>query len=93
MLALLLFVAAAGAADFAQQCSDFARSSLPNTTIWFTEVVAGGTVLPLPENNATCALSSQVVPHDVCRIAARVATSNRSEISMEAWLPRNWTGR
>ncbi|KAJ4220548.1 tannase [Fusarium solani] len=29
----------------------------------------------------------------MCRIALTVKTSPSSEISMEAWLPRNWTGR
>ncbi|EKG12473.1 Tannase/feruloyl esterase [Macrophomina phaseolina MS6] len=29
----------------------------------------------------------------MCRVALRVPTTNQSEISMEAWLPSNWTGR
>jgi feruloyl esterase len=29
----------------------------------------------------------------MCRLAMYVATSNRSEITLEAWLPTGWTGR
>jgi hypothetical protein len=34
-----------------------------------------------------------VVFADLCRIALSIPTSNRSSITFEAWLPRNWTGR
>jgi feruloyl esterase len=81
-------------ATFQQDCVNFAQElKVPNATVWFTEFVAAGTNLSLPQNNVTCAQNSQVVKTDTCRVALYVATSNRSGISMEAWLPRNWTGR
>ncbi|KAK6382251.1 Feruloyl esterase [Exophiala oligosperma] len=80
---------------FEQQCSQLSSQllGLENATVWFTEYVAGGTNLTFPQNNVTCARPSQVVDVDLCRVALYVATSNRSGISMEAWLPMNWTGR
>ena len=79
--------------DFDAQCKAFAKKTFDQTKIYFTEIVKAGTTLPLPDNNVTCALSSQFVPQDICRIAMFVSTSSRSGINMEAWFPRNWTGR
>ncbi|KIW15782.1 hypothetical protein PV08_05832 [Exophiala spinifera] len=82
------------AATFEQQCAQFSSQlQLDNATVWFSEFVAAGTNLTLSQNNVTCARPSQVVEVDLCRVALYVATSNRSGISMEAWLPKNWTGR
>ncbi|KXH68379.1 tannase and feruloyl esterase [Colletotrichum salicis] len=36
---------------------------------------------------------SQNVTVNLCRVTARIATSPRSGIKFEAWLPENWTGR
>ncbi|KAK8152840.1 Tannase/feruloyl esterase [Phyllosticta citrichinensis] len=94
-----LLVAAAEAASkatFEQQCGSLPSSLasvVPNATVWFSEFVAAGTNLTFPDNTVTCDRTSQVVSNDLCRVALRVPTSNRSEISMEAWLPVNWTGR
>ncbi|KAK7543810.1 Tannase/feruloyl esterase [Phyllosticta citricarpa] len=94
----LLFAAAEAASNdtFEQNCGSLPSSLasvVPNATVWFSEFVAAGTNLTFPDNNATCERPSQVVSNDLCRVALRVPTSNRSEISMEAWLPVNWTGR
>ncbi|KAJ5110317.1 feruloyl esterase b [Penicillium argentinense] len=64
-----------------------------NATVWFTEYVPSGTNLSLSENDPSCALASQVIEVDICRVALLVGTSVTSNISMEAWLPFNWTGR
>ncbi|KAJ9606302.1 tannase [Cladophialophora chaetospira] len=81
-------------ATFQQDCAQLPKElKIPNATVWFSEFVAAGTNLSLPDNNATCMQPSQVVGADICRVALYVATSNRSGISLEAWLPRNWTGR
>jgi len=74
------------------------ESILPNTTIFFSQYVAGGSNISLSHVNATCSsmgggLPSQVVPIDICRVAAHTATSDRSGIHYEVWLPRSWTGR
>ena len=88
------FAAVTLGATFEQNCATISQSlKIANATVWFSQYVAAGTNLSLPQNNVTCALSSQVVSVDLCRVALYVATSNRSGINMEAWLPRNWTGR
>jgi len=65
----------------------------PHVTVNLAQYVAAGTNITLPEQGtgaASCGNTAQVVSVDLCRIAANVATSNRSEITMEAWLPSNW---
>ena len=85
---------AAHCSSFQQQCSKLARQiKIENATVWFTEYVAAGTNVSFPDAHPTCAQGPLVVGVDFCRVALHVATSNRSGISMEAWLPRNWTGR
>lgn len=79
-------------------CSSLASTfSYENARVNFAQHVAAGTNLTLDtstEDLKTCGYAAgQVVPVDLCRIALYVATSNRSGISMEAWLPSNWTGR
>lgn len=82
------------ATDFEAHCRDIASQlDVANSTVWFSQYVPGGTNLTFPDNNVTCARPAQVVPKDICRVALYVATSNRSGISMETWLPRDWTGR
>ncbi|THU87952.1 tannase and feruloyl esterase [Dendrothele bispora CBS 962.96] len=85
---ILLTIDAFGhSADF-----DFDSTS-PNARVWFSEFVPAGTNVTFPDNDPTCARSSQVVLTDTCRIAMFIPTSERSNISFEAWFPRNWTGR
>jgi feruloyl esterase len=84
----------AATSKFEQQCNALADTlSIPNATIWFTEYVPSTTNITLPGNNITCARPFQVAPKTICRVALYVATSSNSGISMEAWLPLNWTGR
>ncbi|KAH8824641.1 putative feruloyl esterase B-2 [Flagelloscypha sp. PMI_526] len=79
---------------FPTHCTSFAsRIEIPHVTVNFAEYLANGTVLPLPENHPTCRTPEQVVQADLCRISLSVATSNSSEITMEAWLPHKYTGR
>lgn len=94
--ALLLSTAVGGvsASNFQDNCNSFAKQlKLANTTVWFTEYVPANTNLTFPDNDPTCTRPSQVVSADMCRIAMYVATSNRSGISMEAWLPRDYNDR
>lgn len=70
--------------------------SSPHVTVNLAQFVPAGTNLTLPQQGtgaASCGNTAQLVSVDLCRIAANVATSNRSEITLEAWLPSNWTGR
>lgn len=64
--------------------------SANDRNIWFSEIVPGGTNLSFPEG---CWQQSQIVSQDICRIAIGVSTSDMSEISLEVWLPRDWSGR
>ncbi|KAJ3862620.1 Tannase/feruloyl esterase [Lentinula novae-zelandiae] len=69
------------------------KSSIPNTTVYFSDLLFAGTTVQLSDNHPSCERPSQLVFEDTCRIAMYVSTSNRSGINMEIWLPRNWTGR
>lgn len=81
-------------ATFQRSCASIASElNLVNATVYFSEFVGAKTTLSLPDNNSTCGQPSQVVSTDLCRIALYVATSQRSGINMEAWLPKEWTGR
>lgn len=72
--------------DFDTQCNAFAEKlrttpDLANATIWFTEPVAAGTNLSLPDYDPSCGAQYQIVNVDMCRVAMFVPTSNRSNIS------------
>lgn len=64
----------------------------PQVTVNLAQYVKAGTNVTLPQgyNTSSCGNTAQRVEVDLCRIAANVATSNRSEITLEAWLPTNW---
>lgn len=82
--------------DAQSACSRFGKSfKHENVTVNFAQHVPAGTNLTLSQAGdlASCNQASQVAPVDLCRIAMYVATSNRSGITTEAWLPSNWTGR
>ncbi|ROW09330.1 hypothetical protein VPNG_05851 [Cytospora leucostoma] len=84
--------------DFGTQCTTFATSlagTLPNSTIWFSEPVTAGSNITFPDNDPSCDRPYQVVDVDFCRVALFVTTSERSNISVEVWLPpaEGWTGR
>ncbi|KAH7176928.1 tannase and feruloyl esterase [Dactylonectria macrodidyma] len=79
---------------FTDDCVDLATSlNLDNTTVWFTHVEKAGSNLTFPGNHPTCNRPSQVVDVDICRVVMLVTTGPTSNISLEAWLPSNWTGR
>ncbi|KAJ3543787.1 hypothetical protein NM208_g3392 [Fusarium decemcellulare] len=82
------------ASDFQQQCSSLAESlNIPNANLTKSEFIAANTTLNFPNADRSCGRSSQQVSADICRVTLQVATSSRSQIKMEAWLPKNWTGR
>jgi feruloyl esterase len=80
--------------DFSAKCAALKTSlKLPNTTVWFTEHVAAGGNISFPDNHPTCTPKSQVVDVELCRVAMFVKTGPASNLTLEAWLPSNWTGR
>jgi feruloyl esterase len=80
--------------NFTSTCASvLSQLNIENATVYFSQFVASGTNLSLPENNVTCGQPSHLVPVDMCRVALYVATSERSGVNMETWLPANWTGR
>lgn len=83
--------------DFTAQCTGLAdtlASTIPNATVQSTVPVTAGTNLTF-NRDPTCSSPYQVVDNDVCRVSLFVPTSERSNISMEVWLPpaEAWTGR
>ncbi|KAH7413378.1 putative ferulic acid Esterase/Feruloyl esterase [Cadophora sp. MPI-SDFR-AT-0126] len=82
--------------DPAGACSQLGSSlSIDNVTVNFASYLPAGTNISLSQDFdlASCGFTSQVITADMCRLAMYVSTSNRSGITLEAWLPTNWTGR
>lgn len=80
--------------DFAAKCASLKKSlKLPNTTVYFAQHVSAGTNITFPDNHPTCAPNYQVMDVEVCRVAMLVKTGPTSNVSIEVWLPLNWTGR
>ncbi|KAL9107490.1 MAG: hypothetical protein Q9227_007591 [Pyrenula ochraceoflavens] len=73
-------------------CTNSRAKKIDNVFL-ILEYVPAGTNLSFPYNDPSCATSNQLVSKDVCRVALSISTSNRSGITFEMWLPRNWTGR
>ena len=63
------------------------------TTIYDVSLLPAGSTLQFPDTDASCEPTPQTVVADICRITMLVETSNSSSVNMEAWLPRDWTGR
>lgn len=95
LLPILTLGSAALAQDqFQSRCESFAaKVDIPNVKVNLVNYVAGGTNVSLADNVQSCDPKSQAVSGDICRVAMAVATSNASEITLEAWFPRDYTGR
>ena len=77
-------------------CANLGASlSIENVTVNFATYLPAGSNITLTQdyNLSACGYTSQVISNDTCRLAMYVATSNQSGITLEAWLPTNWTGR
>ena len=80
--------------NFNVSCAALVKSiSIENVTVNFADFVPSGTNLTFPDSDPTCTRPFQVVFVDLCRVNMNVSTSNMSGIILEAWLPKNWTGR
>lgn len=78
----------------AEACSGLSQSlALPNTTVYSTTFVSAGTNLTIANNPVGCNRPSQVADVDVCRVSMLYETGPTSNVTLEAWLPFNWTGR
>lgn len=87
-------VALASQDAFKTKCAQFAdKIDIPNVKVNFVGFVQGGTNLSLPDNAPSCDAPYQAVSVDLCRVAMAVSTSNSSEITLEAWFPREYKGR
>ncbi|KAJ5125655.1 hypothetical protein N7448_004973 [Penicillium atrosanguineum] len=87
-------VALASQDAFQTKCAHFANKvNIPDVKVNFAEYIPGGTNLSLSDNAPSCGASSQSVAVDLCRVAMAVNTSGSSEITLEAWFPREYTGR
>ncbi|KXG48094.1 Tannase/feruloyl esterase [Penicillium griseofulvum] len=100
LYALPLFAALGGSLALASEdafqskCVKFGdQIDIPNVKVNFAEFVQGGTNLSLADNPPSCGTSDQAVSVDLCRIAMAVSTSDSSEITLEAWFPREYKGR
>lgn len=80
--------------DFHRSCSALAASlDLPDTTIWASQPIRANTNVTFPENDPSCNRPGVQVSVDMCRVTMMVSTGPSSNVSMEAWLPLDWSGR
>jgi feruloyl esterase len=79
---------------FQSKCAKFGdQIDIPNVKVNFAEYVPGNTNVSLADNPPSCGYTSQPISVDLCRVAMAVTTSNSSEITLEAWFPREYKGR
>ncbi|KAH6612398.1 ferulic acid esterase [Boeremia exigua] len=84
---------------FEDVCTTFASElHVPNVKVQFSQYLPKGYNLSVPDFPQSCIEAQgsspyQVIRADVCRIAMLVNTSDTSSMTLEAWLPSNWTGR
>ena len=94
LLFLASIVLTTSASTFREKCLAFQPDHyIKDSTLNVLEYVTAGTNLTFPGNSATCNRASQVVSVDLCRIALKIATSEISQITFEAWFSANWSGR
>lgn len=93
-LLLLTLTSPIEGSDFEQRCLAFEPEKIvPQATRNVLAYVAANTTLSFPDNDASCNRAKQLATSSVCRIALLIQTSPRSNITFEAWLPENWSGR
>ncbi|KAG6368698.1 hypothetical protein INS49_002911 [Diaporthe citri] len=83
---------------FEESCSAFAsETNIPNVEVHFSQCLPVGYNLSIPDFPQSCIEShgssaNQIIRSEVCRVAMLVNTSSSSSMTLEAWLPSNWTG-
>ncbi|KAK7718549.1 Feruloyl esterase [Diaporthe eres] len=84
---------------FEESCSAFAsEADIPNVKVHFSQYLPVGYNLSIPDFPQSCieaqgSSPNQIIRSEVCRVAMLVNTSSGSSMTLEAWLPSNWTGR
>lgn len=79
---------------FESRCGLLSGSlNLTGTVASSSQFVAAGTTLEFPSSDPSCGRPAQTVSVDLCRVAMVISTSSQSSIKMEAWLPKDWSGR
>ncbi|KAL3493953.1 putative feruloyl esterase B-1 [Aspergillus germanicus] len=84
------------ASRFQSECESLRpKIQAPNVHVHSVTYVPIGANISMANVPATCssAADETVSTFEFCRVALNVTTSSSSQIFMEAWLPRNYTGR
>jgi feruloyl esterase len=90
----LLSAPVTGSSTFEEKCLSFEPEKyVPGATRNVLQYVAAGTTLSFPDNVASCSRETQAVAANICRLALSIKTSTKSNITFEAWLPEDWSGR
>ncbi len=76
--------ASLSSAQGATRCNGFVGKQVAGATVDKTEFIAAGSALP--------PFGSKNVP-EFCRVHARIAPVDGSEIKLQVWLPTNWNGK
>lgn len=80
-------------ANFDESCTDLKLTyESSNVVPLFSELVPAGADFVVPDLDPSCTNSTEI-PVDFCRLGLNVTTSERSDLLMEVWLPRDWSGR
>ncbi|OAF98543.1 putative feruloyl esterase [Paraphaeosphaeria sporulosa] len=85
--------------SFETACSAFASAfNHPGVKVQFSQFLPQGYNLSITDYPQSCLDSQgsspvQILGADVCRVAILVDTSANSSMTLEAWLPKAWTGR
>lgn len=91
---LLLSELVVGSSTFEQRCMSFEPEKyVPGATRNVLQYVPANTTLRFPDNVASCNRGTQAVAASICRLALSIKTSSSSNITFEAWLPEEWSGR
>ncbi|KAJ5628826.1 feruloyl esterase B-2 [Penicillium lividum] len=95
LIPLFHLIALSVADHFQTACSQLPHKiNIPNVNVNFAAFVPAKSNVSLVDNPVTCGANYQTLyGGDICRLAMSVTTSNRSELSAEIWLPRDYTGR
>lgn len=80
------------AMTFQDQCAQF-QPAIANATVTNRAFVAAGSTIDLPGTDPSCGQTNQTVTADLCRVSLQIATSARSGVVVEVWLPAQWNGR
>jgi feruloyl esterase len=107
LLTSLLLVSAED--SFESACASLAQKYKDgNTTIYASQYYAKGGTFELSNVDAACKMMTGAnpltllnpnakpkltAPTDLCRVAAYTATTDRSGVNFELWMPKEWSGR